>query len=101
MSKLVKSNVYRCIEYCADCPFKDDGEAIHLNPGRVDQIKHTLLNEHDSSFNCHKTVYNLDNQGNNTREQKKKMCYGAYKFLKENGVDNAQMRLALSLSIDK
>ena len=60
-----------------------------------------LLNKKDSSFNCHKTVYNLDNEMNQTENQDLKMCFGAYEFLKKNKKTNLQMRLALILNIDK
>ncbi len=36
-------DIYRCTNYCNNCPFKDDGKAMHLDVGRVDQIKATLL----------------------------------------------------------
>lgn len=95
MSKLVESNIYRCLSYCPNCPFKDDGKAIKLVKGRVDEIKEMLLESHVNSFNCHKTVYNLDvnMEPVTTHKQQLKMCYGAYKYLKDNGKQNLQMEL--------
>ena len=101
MSDIVKTNIYRCIEYCPNCPFLDNGKKINLNDSRVDEIKEMLLNERDSSFNCHKTVYNLDNKMEKSEPQALKMCYGAYKYLLKHNKPNQQMRLAERLGIDK
>ena len=95
-----KANIYRCEKHCKNCPFLDSGEKIHLKDGRMDEIRKMLLKNDSNSFNCHKTVYNLDENMNITEEQKPKMCYGAYKFLKEQKKPNIQMRLALSMGID-
>ena len=100
MSTLPKTNIYRCTEKCKNCPFKDNGKAIHLEEGRVDSIRKMLLEEHDSSFSCHKTVYNLDSDMEDTEEQTVKMCAGAFEYLQEHGKANAQMRLAYQLGID-
>lgn len=86
------SNVYRCEKYCSTCPFLDNGKAMCLEEGRVDSIKKMLLK--GDSFNCHKTVHNLDENLNPTEEQTVKMCYGAYKFLKDNGIQNQVMQVA-------
>lgn len=97
----VPTNIYRCLTYCPNCPFKDNGKKINLHKNRVAEIKKLLLASDHNSFNCHKTVYDLDNTMQPTEEQKLKMCYGAYKFLKEQGVYNMAMRLALIYGIDK
>lgn len=99
-TKIVKSNIYRCTEYCSNCPFLDNGKKIDLAKGRVDDIKKMLLADVNNSFNCHKTVYNLDNNMNDTEEQDLKMCYGAYQYLKENSKQNLQMQLAQRLGIE-
>lgn len=54
-----------------------------------------LLEDNASSFNCHKTVYNLDLNMNEVEGYKQplKMCYGAYKFLLDLDRPNIQMRL--------
>ncbi len=101
---MVKPNltpeIYRCTNYCKNCPFKDNGKAIHLEEGRVDQIKATLLKSDNESFNCHKTAYNLDEDMNPTLPQKLKMCYGAYLYLKEQNKPNLQMKLATHLGME-
>lgn len=94
-------SIYRCLKYCGNCPFKDNGKAISLAEGRVDSIKEDLLNSNMNSFNCHKTVYNLDEQMQPTEEQELKMCYGAFRFLLENNSFNQQMQIALRLGIDE
>jgi len=99
-NSIVKTNEYRCTEYCPNCPFLDDGKAIQLKEGRVDEIKAMLLESDQNSFSCHKTVYNLDNNMKSTEEQPVKMCFGAYEFLKKKKRPNLMMRLAIAMSID-
>lgn len=99
MSKISPS-VYRCKKHCSNCPFLDDGKSIGLRKNRVDDIKSTLLSSGDESFNCHKTVYNLDENMDETDEKDLKMCYGAFRYLQENDRANVQMRLAYSMGID-
>lgn len=91
---LVETNNYRVLKECSNCPFKDNGEAMHLEDGRVSEIKKYLLESDHNSFNCHKTVYNLDKNMKNTPVQKEKMCAGAYKYLKNAGKPNIAMKLA-------
>lgn len=94
-------SIYRCLKYCSNCPFKDNGKAINLQKGRVDSIKEELLGSPQNSFNCHKTVYNLDDRMQQTEEQKLKMCYGAFRFLLENGSSNQQMQIAYRMDLDE
>ena len=77
----VKTNTYRVVESkgCSDCPFRDNGKAMQLRDGRVDEIKAMLLESDQNSFNCHKTVY----------------------ILKAHGKPNLQMRLAYSLGVEE
>lgn len=95
-----KTNEYRCLSCCQNCPFKDDGKMIGLNDGRVGDIKKMLDADDNKSFSCHKTVYNLDENMEHTEEQSPKMCYGAYKYLRDKGAANIMMRLAYSMGID-
>lgn len=90
---IVKTNIWRVLEMCANCPFKDDGEAIHLDEVRVTSIKSDLLN--GGNFVCHKTAYGLDVNMEPTDEpQTPKMCAGAYLYLKKMGMPNQIMQLA-------
>jgi len=91
--------IYRCSDYCNNCPFKDNGAAMELRDGRVDDIKKMLLR--GGSFNCHKTVYNLDENMQETSPQDLKMCYGAYKYLKDNNKPNQVMQIAKRLGIEE
>ena len=77
----------------------DNGKAIMLNDGRVDEIKKELLE--GGSFNCHKTVYDLDENMQATQKQEPKMCAGAYRFLKEKKRPNQQMQLAQRFGIEE
>lgn len=98
--KHVETNVYRVLKMCPNCPFKDNGKAMHLNDGAVEEIKKDLL-ENDGSFNCHKTVYNLDMEMNSCGcKQELKMCAGAYEFLKKEDKPNQQMRLAKVFGVE-
>lgn len=94
-------SIYRCLKYCGNCPFKDDGKAINLQKGRVEDIKKYLLESTDHSFNCHKTVYDLDENMEPTDKQDLKMCYGAYKYLLENNMLNRQMQIASRMNLDE
>ena len=91
------SEIYRVTKPCNNCPFLDNGKAIMLADGRVDSIKEELLQ--GGSFNCHKTVYNLDDNMNETEEQELKMCAGAYQFLKKENKPNQQMQIAQRFGI--
>lgn len=96
-----KASIYRCVGYCKKCPFKDNGKAMSLKDGRVDEIKAMLLGNDSNSFNCHQTVYNINDRMESTEPQELKMCYGAFKFLLEHGKLNTQMRLAATWGLDE
>lgn len=49
---------------CVSCIFREDGSALELNPGRLDEIKHFLAIARQSHI-CHTT---------------NKTCYGALTF---------------------
>lgn len=98
---IVKTNSYRCIENCPNCPFLDEGKAIGLKSGRVDSIKKKLRENDNESFPCHKTVYDLDNNMNKSKPQRPKMCKGAYDYLKSIKQPNIMMRLALCMGVDE
>jgi hypothetical protein len=40
---------------CGNCPFRNDGKAIPLRPGRVVGIKRDLLRD-NTMFRCHKAM---------------------------------------------
>lgn len=68
---------------------------MHLNEGRVDNIKEGL--DEGGSFNCHKTVYDLDENLEPSAPQSLKMCFGAYAYLKKEGKQNQVMQVAQRL----
>lgn len=41
---------------CANCPFRNDGAGIELQPGRVEGIVSGLLADDQQTFVCHKTL---------------------------------------------
>lgn len=96
----VRTNIFRCTEYCNNCPFLDNGKKIHLNDGRVADIKKYLELDDRGSFTCHKTVYNLDDKMEETEHQDPKMCKGAYDHLKKINKPNFMMRLATHMGVD-
>lgn len=102
MCELVETNEYRVLKMCGNCPFRDNGKAVHLEDGRVEDIKKTLLENDMNSFTCHKTSYNLDINMNPVTDivQSPKMCAGAYEYLKKIGRPNIMMRLASMKGID-
>lgn len=101
-SDIVETNEYRVLKMCSNCPFRDNGEAVHLDDGRVDDIKKMLLENDHNSFTCHKTAYNLDKDMNPVEGfvQPKKMCAGAYEYLKKMGRPNIMMRIAMASGIE-
>ena len=100
--EVVKTNMYRVLEPCNNCPFVDDGKKIHLEKGRVDSIKEELLKHPDNSFTCHKTVYNLDVDMNEITDykQERKMCAGAFLYLKSIKKPNTMMVLAQRIGLE-
>ena len=95
----MKTNIYRCITPCNNCPFLDEGKAIHLDDGRMDDIRKGL--DEGGSFNCHKTAYSLDDNMQPLGENiALKMCHGAYEYLKAKGKPNQVMQVAERLGIE-
>lgn len=90
----MKTNIYRCIEPCSNCPFLDNEDAIILSEGRLDEIKAGL--DAGGSFNCHKTVY--DEPIRLTIGLR--MCHGAYEYLKAKGKPNQVMQVALRMGVE-
>ena len=88
----MKPEIYRCLKLCKSCPFIDNGKTMHLRKGRMDSIKKSLLN--GENFVCHETIYNK-----NTGPKDKRMCYGAYKFLKDKNKPNQIMQIAERLGV--
>lgn len=83
---------------CANCPFRDDAQAIKLSDGRLDSIKQDLLSDDHASFDCHKSVYRRNSTVRKPKSQRK-MCAGAAKFLMEQGRPTVAMRLAFALGL--
>ena len=86
----VETNAWRCTKPCKNCPLMDNGKSMHLEEGRVDAIKVDL--EKGNSFSCHVTVYESDEQ--------QKLCYGAFKHLKDINKPNQIMQVAKRLGYE-
>ena len=91
----MKTNIYRCTEACDDCPFIAP-EKLHISPERVDMIKEDLDN--DGNFICHKTAYPEEF---GKPDIGRRMCWGAWKYLKDTDNPNQIMRLAQRMGIDE
>lgn len=59
---------------CANCPFRNDGAAIDLRPGRVEGIVSDLLEDDQRTFVCHKTL-----------DKERKTCAGAVGIMHKLG----------------
>lgn len=96
--KAVNTKYFELKRPCANCPFRNDAQAIGLAAGRLDQIKRDLLSDDHSSFDCHKSVYRKNSTVQKPKDQRK-MCAGAASFLMEQGRPTVSMRLAFSLGL--
>lgn len=76
---------------CGNCPFRNDGDAIALRPGRREEIIKSLLLSQHASFPCHKTVYagktQYDDDGKVIIPASAKVCAGAVSVVKKFGFD--------------
>ena len=89
----MKTNIYRCLEPCNNCPLLDDGKAMYLVEGRVDDIKADL--DKGENFVCHKTIYD-----EGMEDKDRRMCYGAWKYLNDKGKKNNIMQVAERLGVE-
>lgn len=85
---------------CANCPFLKEG-CIELREGRLDGIKHDLLENSFASFVCHKTTYATGGESSECGDHyipsgKETHCAGATAFLVANHRSTVLMRLAYS-----
>lgn len=85
---------------CANCPFLKEG-GIHLQGGRLQSIKASLLERDDNPFMCHKTTYATgggDNEaGDYEPSGSEKYCAGAMAFLYSHRRLNVVMRLGIAM----
>lgn len=72
---------WRMRALCANCPFRTDGAAIELRPGRLERIKEAVALS--QPFHCHKTTHG--------QAPGERQCAGAldYRdaFYREHGAD--------------
>lgn len=99
MSNPIRTH-YRLKKPCANCPFlRDRKAAIQLEPGRLQGIVESLLENDRSTFSCHKTVHGprggeWDDEGKYHPSGAEAMCAGAAAFLMAHGRPTVGMRLA-------
>ena len=74
---------------CANCPFRCDGAAIELHPGRLEGIVEDLLRDDMRSFICHATLPLKDRM----------QCAGAVAVLNKMGRIPVIARLGLLMGV--
>lgn len=88
---------------CANCPFRNDEQAIDLNVGRREQIIEDLLSGLATTFHCHKTVYRDDDRNfdENGDYQPNDICHcpGAIAVSKKYGRETTVVQVATRLGI--
>ncbi|MFK5949514.1 MAG: hypothetical protein QM500_12180 [Methylococcales bacterium] len=88
---------------CANCPFRNDVQAISLSDGRREQIIEDLLSGKDSAFHCHKTVHRSDgrNFDDNDEYVPKDICQcpGAAAVAQKFGRDVTVVQIAIRLGV--
>jgi hypothetical protein len=88
---------------CRECPFRIDGDAVSLSPGRKEEIIEKLLSGEHATFHCHKTVYrsdcrNHDDDGNFIPVDIAH-CAGAAAICRKFGRDTTVVQIASRLGI--
>jgi hypothetical protein len=87
---------------CDNCPFRRRGGVRYLAPARVMEIAHAMLDFQGSTFACHKTtVEEEDEEGMSRRSTtaSSQHCAGALIFAEKNGNANQYMRIAEQLGL--
>lgn len=78
---------------CENCPFRNDGHAIELRPGRVQGIVSNLLRDDRAWFPCHKTTHTI------AGKKSWKGCRGAVVYLWKIGQPNVATRMGLAFGL--
>jgi len=88
---------------CANCPFRNDDQAIPLQPGRREGIIEGLLSGEHETFPCHATVYRKDrrnhDEDDNYRPVDVSVCPGAAAVSRKFGRDLTIVQLATRLGM--
>lgn len=87
---------------CDNCPFRRKGGVRYLAPVRVREIAHAMLDSQGSTFACHKTtVEEEDDEGMSRRSTtaRSQHCAGALIFAEKHGNANQPMRIAERLGL--
>lgn len=88
--------LFRLKKPCANCPFRNDGNAINLSDARFKEIVESITQDDSITFPCHKTVY--DSDGRETKNQSA-YCVGAMAYLYKTGQPNVAMRLGFATGL--
>lgn len=94
---------FSLVRPCADCPFRNDGSAISLNPGRKEEIVEGLLSGEHTAFHCHKSVYRSDGRNFDENEDYHPtdvcQCPGAVAVARKFGRDPVIVQVATRLGV--
>jgi len=94
-------NQFNLIKPCPNCPFRNDDQAIDLQPGRREQIIEDLLSGKESTFHCHKTVYRDDGRNHDEDGNYHPVdvchCAGAAAVTRKFGRDTTLVQIATRL----
>lgn len=87
---MANRTLFRLKKPCANCPFRNDDQAIDLAPGRIEQIASEITAGDGTLFFCHKTLSGerdecYDEDGNDVDQgyqpgQRDSVCAGALIF---------------------
>jgi hypothetical protein len=92
--------LFACARPCGNCPFLKVG-AIELNPGRLEGIVASLLENDWTTFSCHKSVHSKhggdwSDDGHYVPSGKEAHCMGAMAYLLKIGMPNVPMRIGFA-----
>lgn len=59
---MATKRTFRLKKPCPNCPFRNDDHAIHLSPGRIEEIAHDITRGDGQVFYCHKTLSGQRNE---------------------------------------
>lgn len=90
---------------CGNCPFRNDGKAIQLAPGRVEGIVKDLEENDTQIFHCHKSVHSKDggefNEDTGLYESSgnEKVCRGALIYMQKKKRLPVLARIAVAFKV--
>jgi hypothetical protein len=85
------------VKPCDNCPFRNNGNGIKLNPERVRELARTIGRK-GHGFSCHKTVEHAeDESGVRPNKHREQVCAGSLAFTLNVGDEMAKTVVFLRL----